>query len=202
MFDPASIQRWIEESQLTCDGDPLKPRSLGKAQKRPYPTPEPESSILPKRRRGACRESVSRPEFSNNVGISHNMTASDGELTGPDAEATPRAALPGRPSQSAPSAQRPDFGGAPETLASGSPRSSAASSSSMSLISSGSKRSRRSAPASPSKRAMLRTIPSSIDFRAFRDSDIDKDAPLGFKSLVDQILDFAEGLDTVPAQLK
>lgn len=49
---------------------------------------------------------------------------------------------------------------------------------------------------------MLRTIPSSIDFRAFRDSDIDKDAPLGFKSLVDQILDFAEGLDTVPAQLK
>ncbi|KAG9738132.1 hypothetical protein KCU59_g9116, partial [Aureobasidium melanogenum] len=202
MFDPASIQRWIEESQLTCDGDPLKPRSLGKAQKRPYPTPEPESSILPKRRRGACRESVSRPEFSNNVGISHNMTASDGEMTGPDAEATPRAALPGRPSQSAPSAQRPDFGGAPETLASGSPRSSAASSSSMSLVSSGSKRSRRSAPASPSKRAMLRTIPSSIDFRAFRDSDIDKDAPLGFKSLVDQILDFAEGLDTVPAQLK
>lgn len=39
---------------------------------------------------------------------------------------------------------------------------------------------------------MLRAIPSSINLRAFRDSDVDKDALLGFKDLVNKVIVFAE----------
>jgi hypothetical protein len=88
-----------------------------------------------------------------------------------------------------------------ETRGSLSPRSPAASSSSVSLVSSGSKRSRRPAPSSPSKRAMLRAIPSSTEVRAFIASDVNQNALLGFRDLIDKVLDFAEGLATVPAEL-
>jgi hypothetical protein len=49
---------------------------------------------------------------------------------------------------------------------------------------------------------MLRAIPSSIEIHAYTDSTVDNNAPLEFKNLLNQILDFAEGLDTVPAELK
>jgi hypothetical protein len=49
---------------------------------------------------------------------------------------------------------------------------------------------------------MLRAIPSSIEIRAFRDSDIDENALLGFKDLVNKIMAFAEGVGTVPTELQ
>lgn len=49
---------------------------------------------------------------------------------------------------------------------------------------------------------ILRTIPKAINLRAFVDSDVDRDAPLGFAELLEQILTFAQGVNTIPAQLK
>lgn len=49
---------------------------------------------------------------------------------------------------------------------------------------------------------MLRAIPSSIEIHAFTDTTVDKNALLKFKDLVDNVLDFAEGLGTVPAELE
>ncbi|THW75948.1 hypothetical protein D6D17_10500 [Aureobasidium pullulans] len=196
MYDTAAIERWIAVSEPTCNSDRRDAGPGAKTSKRAYPTPDPESSFPSKR---SCEEHRGvGPATSTDTGIPNDMMPDDGEI---DAEATPRAALQGRPSRSAPPAPSLDFG-APEPTASMSPRSSAASSSSLSLVSSGSKRFRRSAMSSSSKEAMLRAIPSSINLRAFRDSDIDNKALLGFRNLVNQILDFAEGLGTDPAELK
>jgi hypothetical protein len=41
-----------------------------------------------------------------------------------------------------------------------------------------------------------------INLRAFRDSDVDENALLGFKDLVNKILAFAEGVGTVPVGLQ
>ncbi|KAJ9624453.1 hypothetical protein H2203_005188 [Taxawa tesnikishii (nom. ined.)] len=83
-----------------------------------------------------------------------------------------------------------------------SPRSQSTTSSQPSLTSRSSKRSRRSEPTSPSKRAFLRTIPRSINIHAYDDSAVGPRAPLGFKELVEGILDIAEGLKTVPQSLQ
>jgi hypothetical protein len=200
MYDTAAaIEDWIKASSFTCDVDLAEPRTRSKASKRPYPTPDPESFFSPKRRCGEYRRLGSGLGMNTETG--NNMLADDGEETGPDAQATPRAAPQGRSSRSVRLAPSLDFE-APGTVASASPHSSVASSSSMSLVSSSSKRSRKSALSSPSKRAMLRAIPSSIEIHAYTDSTVDNNAPLEFKNLLNQILDFAEGLDTVPAELK
>jgi len=49
---------------------------------------------------------------------------------------------------------------------------------------------------------ILRTLPKSINLRAFEHSNVKHNAPLGFKGLLKQIHMFAQGLRTVPAQLK
>jgi hypothetical protein len=45
-------------------------------------------------------------------------------------------------------------------------------------------------------------INTGINLRAFRDSDVDGNALLGFKDLVNKIMAFAEGVGTVPAELQ
>jgi hypothetical protein len=62
--------------------------------------------------------------------------------------------------------------------------------------------SRRSGATSPSKRAILRALPQSIHLHTYREPVVHLDAPLGFKELVDKILDYAEGLSTVPDEFK
>lgn len=78
---------------------------------------------------------------------------------------------------------------------------SSTTSSQASVISRGSKRS-RSGATSPSKRAILRALPQSIHLHTYREPVVHLDAPLGFKELVDKILDYAEGLSTVPDEFK
>jgi hypothetical protein len=78
---------------------------------------------------------------------------------------------------------------------------SSTTSSQASVTSRGSKRSRSDAT-SPSKRAILRALPQSIHLHTYRESVVHLDAPLGFKELVDRILDYAEGLNTVPEEFK
>jgi hypothetical protein len=78
---------------------------------------------------------------------------------------------------------------------------SSTTSSQASVTSRGSKRS-RSGAASPSKRAILRALPQPIHIHTYRESVVHLDAPLGFKELVDKILDYAEGLSTVPDEFK
>jgi hypothetical protein len=78
---------------------------------------------------------------------------------------------------------------------------SSTTSSQASVISRGSKRS-RSGATSPSKRAILRALPQSIHLHTYKESVVHLNAPLGFKELVDKILDYAEGLSTVPDEFK
>jgi hypothetical protein len=78
---------------------------------------------------------------------------------------------------------------------------SSTTSSQASVISRGSKTS-RSGAASPSKRAILRALPQSIHLHTYKESVVHQNAPLGFKELVDKILDYAEGLSTVPDEFK
>jgi hypothetical protein len=80
-------------------------------------------------------------------------------------------------------------------------RLSSTTSSQASDISRGSKRS-RSGATSPSKRAILRALPQSIHLHTYKESVVHLNAPLGFKELVDKILDYAEGLSTVPDEFK
>lgn len=49
---------------------------------------------------------------------------------------------------------------------------------------------------------ILRSIPKPINLRTFEYSDVDHNAPLGFKDLLKQILVFAQGVSTIPVQLK
>jgi hypothetical protein len=78
---------------------------------------------------------------------------------------------------------------------------SSTTSSQASDISRGLKRS-RSGATSPSKRAILRALPQSIHLHTYKESVVHLNAPLGFKELVDKILDYAEGLSTVPDEFK
>lgn len=86
--------------------------------------------------------------------------------------------------------------------------SSSASSDSVALsdystVSRGSKRLQNSLLGGcPTKRALLLTIPKSIKICAYDDSVVPGCAPLDFKNLVNKVLDFAEGLQTVPESLK
>jgi hypothetical protein len=49
---------------------------------------------------------------------------------------------------------------------------------------------------------MLRTIPKPIELRAFVESAVDKNALLGFKDLVNNIMMFSAGANTVPIELQ
>jgi hypothetical protein len=80
-------------------------------------------------------------------------------------------------------------------------RLSSTTSSQASDISRGSKRS-RSGATSPSKRAILRTLPQSIHMHTYKEQVLHSNAPLRLKELVDKILDYAEGLSTVPDEFK
>jgi hypothetical protein len=46
------------------------------------------------------------------------------------------------------------------------------------------------------------SINTGINLRAFRDSDVDENALLGFKDLVNKIIAFAGGVSTVPVGLQ
>jgi hypothetical protein len=46
------------------------------------------------------------------------------------------------------------------------------------------------------------SINTGINLRAFRDSDVDENALLGFKDLVNNVTAFSEGVGTVPVELK
>jgi hypothetical protein len=70
-----------------------------------------------------------------------------------------------------------------------------------SVISRGLKR-LRSSVTSPSMRAILRALPQSIHLHTYKESVVHLNGPLGFKELVDKVLDYAEGLSTVPDEFK
>lgn len=174
--DNAAIEEWLQNTDFCI------------AQSTSASVPSPRSPSRPqhrfKRQRTSCDCTVHpyptpEPPFKR---AKHMMSG----VNHTDLDATPRG-----PSRSFAPPEVPD-----------SPRSQSTTSSQPSLTSRSSKRSRRSEPTSPSKRAFLRTIPRSINIHAYDDSAVGPRAPLGFKELVEGILDIAEGLKTVPQSLQ
>jgi hypothetical protein len=137
-----------------------------------YPTPEPPTKRI---KIGAPPSNIADVDMS--------------QVLEPDTEATPRAP-----------ARRPLVDDDHRFFQS--PQSPSISSHSSATTKSSAKRSRTSRPASPTKRALLRTIPHSVRVEEYPKPKIPEKAPLNFKKLVDGILDFQIGLNTAPVALQ
>lgn len=107
MYDTAGIKDWVTASIPTSDDEDEPEDGTGaKASKRIYTTSDPESSHPSKRRRKDHRLSNPHPSIRSKV---VKDVTDDEDVTSHDAEATPQAALSGRPSRSGPLAPSLDL---------------------------------------------------------------------------------------------